>query len=144
MWRTLLLALSMSIAAVPASSAPYYEGSWTVVSSEIAPWGTLDTIPPDALMKRLTGSRIVFKRHGITGPTPLACSRPDYRTRPYTLDMLFQGNLRSPSSDGARLGFTKPLVRTLETSCEDGPEFHFVDATTALFALDNRIYRMVR
>jgi hypothetical protein len=144
MWRPLLATFMALLAAAPAGAAPSYLGRWIVVSSSVAPWVAGAAEPPNAAATRLTGSRIVFRRHAIAAPPPLACAHPRYRVRTYSADMLFQGNLPSPRADAARLGFATPAATTLETSCEDGPEFHFVDARTALFALDNRIFRMVR
>jgi hypothetical protein len=60
----------------------------------------------------------------------------------YSPDMLFEGGLTEPGKQAASLGFHGGTVPTLISGCEI--EFHCVDANTALFALNNSIYRMER
>ncbi|MGE5723286.1 MAG: hypothetical protein ACM3YM_12585, partial [Sphingomonadales bacterium] len=63
----------------------------------------------------------------------------------YTPDMLFQGTLTDPERQARALGYASGrTIRTLETGCEGAIDFHFIDARTALFALNNRIYRLER
>ena len=53
---------------------------------------------------------------------------------------LFQGGLTEPARQAAALGFVGRRIRTLETGCEGWFEYHFLDARTAMFALDNMVY----
>ena len=132
-------------AGAPATTKPPgILGVWTIVSARRAPWQTA-AFPPDAAeMNRLAGARVIFKRDRIIAPSPLGCRKPHYEVRGYTPDMLFQGGLTSPTRQASALGFTGPKIPTLETGCEGALDFHFVDAKTAIFALNNSLYTITR
>ena len=95
-------------------------------------------------IRRLIGKRIVFAPNRIDAPQPLTCRGPHYEIKDYTSDLLFQGTLTDPDKQAAALGFTLPKIRTLETGCAGPIDFHFANANTAMFALNNRIYRLDR
>ena len=57
-------------------------------------------------------------------------------------EYLFQGGLTAPAAQAAALGFRGPRIATLETGCAGAIDFHFVNAKTALFALDNMVYTL--
>ncbi|MDB5723917.1 MAG: hypothetical protein JWQ16_671, partial [Novosphingobium sp.] len=57
---------------------------------------------------------------------------------------LFQGGLTAPAAQAAELGFRPAAIPTLETGCEGLIDFHFTEAGTALFALNNNIYTLRR
>lgn len=139
MKTALMLALAMSTGA-----PPDFLGPWRIENSRPAPWAQLDaaTVTPD--LKRLTGRTIGFSPRAIAGPPPLGCRRPHYELKQYAPDMLFQGSLTDPVRQARSLGFVRPGVKTLETGCEGAIDFHFLDARTAMFALNNRLYRVVR
>ena len=88
--------------------------------------------------------RVVFAANRIDAPPPLTCAGPRYEIKTYPPDGLFQGNLTDPDKQAVALGYRIPQIMTLETGCPDIIDFHFVDANTAMFALDNRLYRMER
>ena len=52
--------------------------------------------------------------------------------------------MTDPDKQAVALGYRIPQIMTLQTGCPDIIDFHFVDANTAMFALDNRLYRMER
>ena len=87
---------------------------------------------------------MVFAADRIDAPPPLACAGPRYEIKTSPPEGLFQGNLTDADKQAAALGYRSPQIMTLETGCPDIIDFHFVDANTAMFALDNRLYRMER
>lgn len=65
--------------------------------------------------------------------------------------MLFQGAFdemrrkdasAEPAKIAARLGFRGSSWKTLETGCANELDFHFLDPSTADFALNNYVYTM--
>jgi hypothetical protein len=67
--------------------------------------------------------------------------------------MLFQGMLEEmherdktadPGKVAATLGFKGSRSKTLETGCGNEIDFHFIDAKTAAFGLNNYIYTLKR
>ena len=128
-----------------------YVGTWKIDSAVVAPWWK-DSAKPDAVeMAGLVGKSIAVTAHGITGPRQLACKDPKYEVKEYPADMLFQGMLgemheRDKSVDpvkvAATLGFQGSRWKTLETGCGNELDFHFIDATTATFGLNNYVYTL--
>ena len=72
----------------------------------------------------------------------MACRKPRYERVAVEPDGLFQGGLKAPARDAAALGYLSPKIPSLLTGCE--VDYHFLDADHALFALDNRLYRIER
>ena len=134
------------IAGMSASAAEpsTFLGAWLIASSQPAPWATTAQQPPQSEIDRFVGKRVVFAANRIDAPPPLACAGPRYEIENYPPDGLFQGNLTDPDKQAVALGYRSPQIMTLETNCPDIIDFHFVDANTAMFALDNRLYRMER
>jgi hypothetical protein len=118
-------------------------GTWTVATSEPAPWASPAEKPVASDLKALIGRSVSFQADRIDAPAPLKCRKPKYEVKPYTPDMLFQGSLTDPKRQAAALGFAA-TVPTVETGCEGAIDFHFLNADTALFGLNNRIYRLQR
>ncbi len=146
-------AFLLSLAALAAADA-FYLGTWKVDSAVIAPWADPAARQPDpAEMKSLVGKIVVFKPHEITGPHAFACKGPRYKLVEYPADMLFQGEFdemrrRDKSVDpqklAAKLGFRGAKWKTLETGCGNELDFHFVDANTAEFGLNDYVYTLKR
>lgn len=134
----------MAGASASAAEPSAFLGAWLISSSQPAPW----VIPGQQLgqsdIHGLVGKRVVFAANRIDAPPPLACAGPRYEIETYPPDGLFQGNLTDPAKQAVALGYRSPQIMTLETNCPDIIDFHFVDANTAMFALDNRLYRMER
>ncbi len=102
-------------------------------------------------MKSLVGKIISIKPGEIAGQRTLACKGPKYRVKDYPADWLFQGAFgemhdRDKSADPAKiaasLGFKGASWKTLITGCANELEYHFVDATTAEFGLNDYVYTM--
>jgi len=127
-----------------AAQPPAYLGPWVIARSQAAPWSAPDEPPVQSDIERLVGKRVVFDRDRIEAPEPLACAGPHYEIISYTSDLLFQGNLTDPDKQAMALGYRLPQIMTLETGCAGPIEFHFLNAITAMFALNNRLYRLER
>jgi hypothetical protein len=131
----------------------FYLGTWKIESAVVAPWWTDRTKPDAAEMAALVGKTIVLTPAGISGPRQLACKGPHYQVKDYPADMLFQGMLEEmherdktadPGKVAATLGFKGSRSKTLETGCGNEIDFHFIDAKTAAFGLNNYIYTLKR
>ena len=140
-----LLAAVACLATFPATAAgpqrPFY-GRWLIAEAHPAPWynpADASTAPFD---DHLVGKSIVYMPTRITGPRPLACRGPHYRMLQAPPDYLFQGGLTSPVTQASALGFRGSRIATLETGCAADIGFHFIDGSTALFALDNMVYTL--
>jgi hypothetical protein len=146
------LALLVAGLLAPGASAadPFYLGAWKIASAVVAPWA--DPARPDpAEMKSLVGKTVTIQPKAIIGPKILACQGPNYRVRDVPADWLFQGAFgemhdRNKSADpvkvAATLGFHGSSWKTLETGCANELDFHFVDATTAEFGLNDFVYTL--
>ncbi|MBR0801476.1 hypothetical protein JQ615_39650 [Bradyrhizobium jicamae] len=137
--------LLLAGAAASANAAPVeYLGNWTIASSQPAPWAEANEKPVASDLKALIGHGVIFRTDRIEAPPPLGCRKPHYAIKSYEPDMLFQGGLTDPKPQAASLGFSGATIPTLETGCEGAIDFHFPDGNTALFGLNNRIYKLVR
>jgi hypothetical protein len=133
-----LMAGTSASAAEPSA----FLGAWLISTSQPAPWVMPGQQLGQSDIYGLVGKRVVFAPNRIDAPAPLACAGPHYETKTVPPDGLFQGNLPDAAKQAGALGYPSQIM-TLETGCAD-IEYHFVDANTAMFALDNRLYRMER
>ena len=137
--------IGIGLFAGPAQAADQsYLGVWTVRASQRAPWAAADEKPVESDLKALMHKQIVFRADRIAAPQPLNCKKPNYEIKSYAADMLFQGSLTEPAKQAAAIGFQGATIVTLETGCEGAIDFHFLDQNTAMFALNNRLYRLER
>jgi len=129
----------------------FYLGTWKITSAVAAPWADPGRKPDSSEMRSLVGKMIVVKTKEIAGPRPMACKDPNYRVKDFPAGMLFQGafeemQTRDKSADpvkiAEKLGFRGSSWKTLETGCANELDFHFVDATTAEFGLNNFVYTL--
>jgi hypothetical protein len=135
--------LALGLAAQAQAAQPDIYGPWLITGAQVAPWAKPDSGFSVEEQHRLIGSKVVYAKTRITGPTPLACNKPHYRFLEAAPDYLFQGGLTDdPPAQAAALGFRLRTVPTLETGCAGWIDFHFVDARTALFGLNNMIYTL--
>lgn len=145
MIRTVAVALIVGASASASAAEPSaFLGAWLIASSQPAPWVAPGRQLGQSDVHGLVGKRVVFAADRIDAQPPLACAGPRYEIRSYPPDGLFQGNLTDPARQAVALGYRLPEIRTLETGCPDIIDYHFIDADTAMFALDNRLYRMER
>lgn len=147
--RRAILALAVSLPLFAADA--FYQGDWKIESASVAPWWMERQPPSAAESKTFVGKVITIGARSIAGPPPLACRNPHYAVKDYPADMLFQGMFgemhdRDKSVDPAKVaesaGFHGAKWKTLETGCEGAIDFHFIDDSTAAFALNNYIYRL--
>ena len=130
-------------ASATAAEPPAFLGAWLIASSQTAPWVMFGQPLGQSDIYGLVGKRVVFAANRIDAPSPLACAGPRYEIKTYPPDGLFQGNLTDAAKQAVALGYSSQIM-TLETNCPDIIDFHFIDANTAMFALDNRLYRIER
>jgi len=134
--------LALVLAAPVQAAQPDIYGTWLITEARAAPWAKAESAFDTAEQRRLIGSKLIYGKMRITGPRPLACNRPRYRFLEAPPDYLFQGGLTDPAAQAVALGFRLHTITTLETGCEGWIDFHFVDARTALFGLNNMIYTL--
>ncbi len=138
---------SPSFSGMPALGAQPRDlfGSWRVATGVIAPWAVADSA---ALNRTAYLARAVSMRpQSFTGlGGTFACVSPRYERTTMPPEGLFQGNLPAPAATAARtLGFAKGAVRGMRLTCATGTfEFHEVDATHLLVAIDNIIWTLDR
>jgi len=142
--------LGCALAAVASAAEPFYLGTWKIVSAVVAPWQKAPAYAGDTVeMKSLVGKTFVFQAKAIAGPGIIACKTPNYRVKDYPANMLFQGAFEEvhrsdasadPAKIAAKLGFRGSSWKTLETGCANELDFHFLDPSTADFALNNYVY----
>lgn len=148
MWKASGIAVALlALLAAPSTARdiriPFY-GVWMIIKARQAPW-IKDYSWSGPESQRLVGKKVIFLWDGIDAPAPIGCDDPRYRTIDVPPEALFQGNLDQPVTQAQMLGFRAGApITTLVTDCEGFLEFHFVDRSTAMFALDNVIYTIRR
>lgn len=143
-----ILAAALAAALLPgtalAASLDFY-GTWLIAEARVAPWAKAgESAFSLEEQHRLVGSKVIYRKTRIDGLAPLGCARPHYRVIEVPPDYLFQGTLTQPAAQAQALGFRSARIATLDTGCEGAIDFHFVDPTTAMFALNNMIYTLRR
>ncbi len=58
--------------------------------------------------------------------------------------LLLQGTPFDPARQAAMLGFSGASIKMPETGCDRAIDFHFLDDRSVMFALNDRIDRLVR
>jgi hypothetical protein len=148
--HTVIVCALLALSAVrPAAAQEMFAGTWAVVDAQPAPWvdGSGGSQPfANGAMRQ---GRITFAADRVDGPPPLGCGEARYEVVKAGPEYLFQGGLADPAAEAAALGFGGGEIVHLSLGCvrdgsDIGMDFSLVDDDTALFALDNVIYRMVR
>lgn len=123
-------------------------GVWRVSRGELAPW--VPATDKGWNTKSWIGQTIRFEPNRVVGPESLRCSGVvNYEATNYPADALFQGGLPTPAAKAVlaatNLGFVKLPARGTSLNCDAGLfEFHQVDATTELVAINNVIWTLDR
>lgn len=140
------LLLGLQVAPLQARDIDYpFYGVWMITQARPAPWVDKAHTADPFLSRRWIGQKVIFLWDGVDAPFPLGCNAPRYRTVDLPPEGLFQGNLTQPVLQAHALGFRAGApVATLQTDCDGPADFHFVDRSTAMFALDNVIYTLRR
>ena len=136
------LACLVSVSAAAAGPQRPFYGRWLIAEANPAPWYNPADPGMHPLDDHLVGKSIVYQPSRIVGPRLLACKGPHYRMLEVGPEYLFQGGLTAPAAQAAALGFRGSRIASLETGCAGAIDFHFVNETTALFALDNMVYTL--
>lgn len=126
------------------SRTPDYLGTWVITGSTPAPWIKSDAELFELERSNLLGRTILFTRKNVVAPAPMGCKDPQYHISRYPAEALFQGGLTDPTPQAAALGFDGNSIPTLVTECEGFLDYHFINRDTAMFALNNALYRMKR
>ena len=134
--------------AVPAAAQGVFAGTWNVVEAKVATWRMDD--PKPAVDPKFAHATFIFKKDRLVGPPPFNC-KAHYKIETVGPDYLFQGAFENddPVGHAKALGFTGDKITNLEFAClrQDADiemDFHLVDRDTAVFGLNNIIYRMKR
>jgi hypothetical protein len=136
------LLVVLSVLAVPAAAQGRFAGAYRVSAWRPAPWladSARKTVEPKA---DVLGKRLTFAARRVAGPAILSCDAPKYEILALPYEGLFEGNLPRPAEQARTLGFATAPVTTLRSGCDF--DFHFRDARTGMFALDNVLYTIVR
>jgi hypothetical protein len=144
-----VLAVIFATAALAAD--PFYLGTWKIDSAVVGPWWNSAGTPDPSQSKTLVGRTMTISPAAILGPGILGCKGPRYKVVTIPPEGLFQGvfeeMLRADKSVdvaklAATLGFTGKTSKSLQTGCANELDFHFVDANTAEFALNEFVYTL--
>jgi hypothetical protein len=151
--RTLVIAAGALLALLPeigpAAAQVMFAGTWVVDGAQPAPWVDGSSGAQPVVNDAMRQGRITFAADRVDGPPPLGCAQVRYDVVRAGPEYLFQGGLADPAAQAAALGFGGGEIVHLNLGCvrddaDIGMDFSLIDADTAVFALDNVIYRMVR
>ncbi len=144
-----LAAAVTAMVALTAQAAEPWLGSWKIAEAKVAPWAGKSRARSEVDLKELVGKTVTFKPREIAGPPMLACKGPRYKVSDFSADMLFQGAFGEmhekneavdPAKIAASLGFQGESWQVLETGCDTGIDWHFVDATTLAIGINDYVY----
>jgi hypothetical protein len=146
----LMLALLGSVGAawldaIAAENALF--GKWQITDAAVAPWAAKQKAQ-SAETRKLLNMQITFAAKTMKSNYPtLNCSDASFEVQSDPPDVLFQGALSEPNqaSVAQSMGFPRGDVPSVEVNCASGDiPFHFRDADTVLFALNDMIYTLKR
>ena len=137
------------LGSAPALAQDVFAGTWVVSDAQPAPWvdgsaGTQPDIDP-----AISHGKFTFKKDAVEAPAPFGCKQVQYTLSEVGPDYLFEGGLTDPVKQAAALGFTSQKIVSLNMGCVSNDadiemDFDLIDRDTAVFALNNVIYKMVR
>lgn len=134
----------------PGLSPGPFLGRWNVIDAEPAPWvDPKDASTTPDFDKTLSRMTIVFAPTSIEAPRPFGCKKVMYELQTTEPEGLFEGGLKNPKADAAKLGFKDQKIPSLSEGCvspqaDFDMDFAMVDPDTIVFALNNVIYRLKR
>jgi hypothetical protein len=137
------------LATRPAAAQDIFAGSWQVTDARPAPWvdGSAQNQPD--IDDAIRHGTFTFRKDSVDGPAPFGCKKVQYTLSEVGPDYLFEGGLTDPTKQAADLGFKSDKIVSLNMGCISGDadiemDFDLIDHDTAVFALNNVIYKMVR
>jgi hypothetical protein len=136
--------------AMPAAAQGVFAGAWQVVDAQTAGWVKPGDSYKPTIDEKFRHATFVFKKDRLVAPAPFNC-KAHYEIKIVEPGYLFQGafDQDDPEGHAKALGFTSDKITNLEFSCMRNDadiemDFHLVDRDTAIFGLNNVIYRMKR
>src|SRR5581483_10852839 len=138
-----------AMAADNATLGPFL-GRWNVVSADPAPWvDPHDASTTPDFDKKLAHMTITFAKTAIEAPPPFGCKKAVYTLNTTEPEGLFEGGLKNPEADAAKLGFKDKKITSLNEGCASAAadferDFAMMDPDTLVFALNNVVYRLKR
>jgi len=133
----------------PALAQDVFAGTWIVSDAQPAPWVDVSAGTQPDIDQAIRHGKFTFKKDSVEGPAPFDCKKVQYTLSEVGPDYLFEGGLTDPVKQAAALGFTSQKIVSLNMGCvrndaDIGMDFDLIDHDTAVFALNNVIYKMVR
>ncbi|RJF88432.1 hypothetical protein D3874_16585 [Oleomonas cavernae] len=122
-------------------------GAWKISDAVMAPWVAQQSPDEVAEMAKLKGQPVTFAAHEVIAASVIGCTDVGYEVTRIPPEGLFQGGLPEgrQAQAAAALGLPPGEVPGIDVACSTGLfSYHFRDASTALFALDNVIYTLTR
>ncbi|HUL07305.1 MAG TPA: hypothetical protein VLV76_13300 [Candidatus Acidoferrum sp.] len=148
-YASLICSCLFLLAASPAAAQDVFAGSWQVTDAQPAPWvdGSAQNQPD--IEDAIRHGRFTFTKNSVDGPAPFNCKKVQYTLSEVGPDYLFEGGLTDPAKQAAALGFKSDKIVSLNMGCVSNDadiemDFDLIDHDTAVFALNNVIYKMVR
>ena len=147
--RAVLAGCCLGFLSAPSASAQdVFAGTWAVTDAQPAPWvdGTAQNQPD--IDEAIRHGSFTFRKDSLEGPEPFNCKQAQYTVQEVGPEFLFEGGLTDPAKQAAALGFTSQKIVSLSMGCVSNDadiemDFDLIDHDTAVFALDNVIYKMV-
>jgi hypothetical protein len=145
----IVAAAIFGLGALAARAAEPWLGNWKITEAKVAPWAGKSRVRSGVDLKELMGKTVIFRPREIAGPPMLTCKGPKYKVSDFSAEMLFQGafgemrqkNERvDPMKLAASLGFEGESWQVMQTGCDSGIDWHFVDATTLAIGLNDYVY----
>jgi hypothetical protein len=135
-------------AADPSAKIGPFLGHWRQSAVVIAPWWDGKGDKPEA-DPEFSLRDTVLTATSSSGPGIVNCEEAVYSPTSLPLDSLFEGNLRDPANDAAKLGIKGSDIPTVLQHCKSSTGdlellFHLTDQDTLMLGLDNMIYTLKR
>jgi hypothetical protein len=130
-----------------AQIAPFL-GHWRQSAVVIAPWWNGKGDRPEA-DPEFAEKDTVLMATSSSGPGIVHCEEAVYSPTSLPLDSLFEGNLKDPAKDAAKLGITGSDIPTMLQGCKSSTGdlellFHLTEPDTLMLGLNNMIYTLKR
>ena len=137
------------LGSAPALAQNVFAGTWVVSDAQSAPWVDKSVGTQPDIDQAISHGKFTFKKDSVEGPAPFDCKPVQYTPIGAGPDYLFEGGLTDPVKQAAALGFTSQKIVSLRMGCVRNDadiemDFDLIDHDTAVFALNNVIYKMVR
>lgn len=148
----LAAALSLTAFAARADEAIPILGKWMISSYQLAPWSRpRDAARLNADAKKLLKLQVTYTPKAVVAKDrTIGCTNAHYEKSNFPYDEIFQGALGELYPEHRAkavkdLGLPPEPVPGIELGCSSGEySYHFRDANTVMFALNDVIYILTR